>query len=207
MQGGSGETVYSSREVAVERNTGETQVKVRLNLDGSGVCQIQTGLGFLDHMLEQVAVHGLFDLWLQASGDLHIDPHHTVEDVALTLGMAFQQAMGDRKGIVRMASFTVPMDESLAMVALDFSGRPFCVFDALWNAPEVGGIPVTLMEHFFQSFAQTARCTLHARVLYGRDDHHRAEALFKALGRALAQAAQVDARRQGKVPSSKGVLV
>lgn len=207
IQGGSGETVYSSREVAVERNTGETQVKVRLNLDGSGVCQIQTGLGFLDHMLEQVAVHGLFDLWLQASGDLHIDPHHTVEDVALTLGMAFQQALGDRKGIVRMASFTVPMDESLAMVALDFSGRPFCVFDALWNAPEVGGIPVTLMEHFFQSFAQTARCTLHARVLYGRDDHHRAEALFKALGRALAQAAQVDARRQGKVPSSKGVLV
>lgn len=207
IQGGSGETVYSSREVAVERNTGETQVKVCLNLDGSGVCQIQTGLGFLDHMLEQVAVHGLFDLWLQASGDLHIDPHHTVEDVALTLGMAFQQALGDRKGIVRMASFTVPMDESLAMVALDFSGRPFCVFDALWNAPEVGGIPVTLMEHFFQSFAQTARCTLHARVLYGRDDHHRAEALFKALGRALAQAAQVDARRQGKVPSSKGVLV
>lgn len=207
IQGGSGESVFSSREVTVERKTGETQVQVRLNLDGSGKCQVQTGLGFLNHMLEQVAVHGLFDLTLQASGDLQVDPHHTVEDVALTLGMAFQQALGERKGIVRMASFTTPMDESLAFVALDFSGRPFCVFDAVWTAPEVGGIPVTLIEHFFQSFAQMARCTLHARVQCGKDDHHKAEALFKAFARALVQAVQVDARRQGKVPSSKGMLV
>ncbi|MEJ5313475.1 MAG: imidazoleglycerol-phosphate dehydratase HisB [Anaerolinea sp.] len=207
IQGGSGEAVFSSREVTVERKTGETQVQVRLNLDGSGKCQVQTGLGFLNHMLEQVAVHGLFDLTLQASGDLQVDPHHTVEDVALTLGMAFQQALGERKGIVRMASFTTPMDESLAFVALDFSGRPFCVFDTVWTAPEVGGIPVTLIEHFFQSFAQMARCTLHARVQYGKDNHHKAEALFKAFARALTQAVQVDARRQGKVPSSKGMLV
>jgi imidazoleglycerol-phosphate dehydratase len=194
------------RTAMVTRKTGETTVDVRLGLDGSGRHAIDTGLPFLDHMLAQVAVHGLIDLSLRATGDLHIDPHHTLEDVALTLGQAVRQALGERKGIVRMASFEVPMDDSLARVTLDFSGRPYCVFEAEWTLPAVGGIPNTLMAHFFESFAQTAGCNLHARVWYGRDDHHKAEALFKAFGRALDQAVRIDPRRAGGVPSSKGIL-
>jgi imidazoleglycerol-phosphate dehydratase len=194
------------RTAVVTRKTGETQVDVRLSLDGSGRHAIDTGLPFLDHMLAQVAVHGLVDLAVRATGDLQIDPHHTLEDVALTLGQAVRQALGERKGIVRMASYEVPMDESLARVTLDFSGRPYCVFEAEWTLPMVGGIPNTLMAHFFESFAQTAGCNLHARVWYGRDDHHMAEALFKAFGRALDQAVRIDPRRAGGVPSSKGIL-
>jgi imidazoleglycerol-phosphate dehydratase len=157
-------------------------------------------------MLAQIAVHGLFDLYIQAKGDLHIDPHHTMEDVALTLGTAFQQALGDRVGIVRMASADCPMDESLGWVAVDFSGRPYCVFQTEWHGPSVGNLPVSLIQHFFESFALNARCSLHAEVRYGRDDHHQAEALFKALARALCAATRVDPRRAGQVPSSKGVL-
>jgi imidazoleglycerol-phosphate dehydratase len=162
-------------------------------------------VGFLDHMLAHVAVHGLFDLTVKAVGDLHIDNHHTVEDVALALGSAFDQTLGDRKGIVRMGSAYVPMDEALGFVAVDLSGRPYCVVDAEWGTPSVGGIPTSLFPHFLESFAVTARCNLHARVLYGRDDHHKAEALFKALGRALDAATMLDARR-GSVPSTKGTL-
>jgi len=195
------------RRAHLERKTGETQVSVSLNLDGSGLHQIETGLPFLDHMLTQVAVHGLFDLEIQATGDLQVDPHHTLEDVALTLGAAFQQALGERAGIVRMASAEVPMDESLAVVTFDFSGRPYCVFQAAWTLPSVGGLPNTLFEHFFESFAQTARCNLHARLLYGRDDHHKAEALFKAFGRAACAATRLDPRRGQQIPSSKGRLV
>jgi imidazoleglycerol-phosphate dehydratase len=196
-----------SRRSVVERKTGETEVKVSLNLDGSGKYEITTGLPFLDHMLTQVAVHGLFDLQIQAVGDLQVDAHHTLEDVALTLGTAFQQALGERAGIVRMACFETPMDESLAAVALDFSGRPYCVFQVQWTGAAVGGLANTLFEHFFESFAQTARCNLHARILYGRDDHHKAEALFKAFGRAASAATRLDPRRGGKIPSSKGLLV
>jgi imidazoleglycerol-phosphate dehydratase len=195
----------AGRSAAVTRKTGETEVDVRLRLDGSGRHTIDTGLPFLDHMLAQVAVHGLVDLELRAAGDLQIDPHHTLEDVGLTLGQAVRQALGERKGIVRMASYEVPMDEALARVALDFSGRPYCVFQAEWTLPSVGGIPNTLFQHFFESFAQAAGCNLHARVVYGRDDHHKAEALFKAFGRALDLAVRRDPRRAG-VPSSKGVL-
>jgi imidazoleglycerol-phosphate dehydratase len=193
------------RTAKIERSTNETQISIELNLDGSGQHNITTGVGFLDHMLTHIAVHGLFDLTVKATGDLHIDVHHTVEDVALVLGSAFDQALGDRKGITRMASFYAPMDETLAFVALDLSGRPYSVIQAEWGQAPVGQIPTSLFPHFFESFAVTSRCNLHARILYGRDDHHKAEALFKALARALDAATTIDDRRQ-TVPSTKGTL-
>lgn len=194
------------RTANIKRTTNETQIEIDLNLDGSGICgSIATGIGFLDHMLTHIAVHGLFDLSVKASGDLHVDTHHTLEDVALVLGAAFDQALGERKGITRMGSFYVPMDETLAFVALDFSGRPYCVVDAEWGPTPVGGIPTSLFPHFLESFAVTSRSNLHARVLYGRDDHHKAEALFKALARALDAATMLDPRR-ANVPSTKGTL-
>jgi imidazoleglycerol-phosphate dehydratase len=194
------------RQARVERKTRETEILVTLVLEGSGRYRVDTGIGFLDHMLAHVAVHGLFDLTVQASGDLHVDSHHTVEDVALALGTAFDQALGDRAGIVRIGSAYVPMDESLAFVAVDLSGRPYAVTEISWAGPTVGGLPVTLIPHFFESFAVTARANVHARVLYGRDDHHRAEALFKALGRALDAATRLDPRRGEAIPSTKGKL-
>ena len=193
------------RTSSITRKTSETDITIELNLDGSGQHDIDTGIGFLDHMLTHIAVHGLFDLTVKASGDLHIDVHHTVEDVALVLGSAFDQALGDRKGIVRMASFYAPMDETLAFVALDLSGRPYAVIDAEWATPSVGNIPTSLFPHFLESFAVNSKCNLHARVLYGRDDHHKAEGLLKALARALDAATQLDPRRGG-VPSTKGTL-
>ncbi len=193
------------RTANIERKTNETEILVELNLDGSGQHSIATDIGFLDHMLGHLAVHGLFDLNVRARGDLQVDPHHTVEDVALALGKALDQALGERTGIVRIAHAYVPMDETLAFVALDFSGRPYAVIEAEWNAPAVGALPTSLFAHFFESFAMTARCTLHARVLYGRDDHHKAEALFKAFARALRAAVALDPRREG-VPSTKGTL-
>jgi len=194
------------RTATVERHTTETQVQVTLDLDGTGPCAVSTGVGFLDHMLRHVAVHGLLDLTVRAQGDLEIDPHHTVEDVALTLGACLDRALGERKGLVRMGHAYVPMDESLAFVAVDLSGRPCAVIDADWSVPTIGQMPTTLVPHFLESLAVTGRMNLHARVLYGRDDHHKAEALFKALGRALEMAVRVEPRRGGKVPSTKGVL-
>lgn len=194
------------RTSSITRTTNETDIRIKLSLDGSGQHDIDTGIGLLNHMLTHIAVHGLFDLTVKATGDLHIDVHHTVEDVALVLGSAFDQALGDRKGIIRMASFYTPMDETLAFVALDLSGRPYAVIDAEWGQAPVGQIPASLFSHFFESFAVTARCNLHARVLYGRNDHHRAEALFKALARALDMATTLDPRRSGNVPSTKGSL-
>jgi imidazoleglycerol-phosphate dehydratase len=193
------------RTSKIKRSTNETDIRIELSLDGSGQHDINTSIGFLDHMLTHLAVHGLFDLTVKASGDLHIDVHHTVEDVALVLGSAFDQALGDRKGIVRMGSCYAPMDETLAFVALDLSGRPYAVSEAEWGSAPVGQIPTSLFPHFFESFAITARCNLHARVLYGCDDHHKAEALFKALARALDMATMLDPRR-GSVPSTKGTL-
>lgn len=193
------------RTSSIVRTTSETHVKVNLNLDGSGKHNIATGIGFLDHMLTHLAVHGLFDLEVHAQGDLHIDVHHTFEDVALVLGTAFDQALGDRKGINRMGSFYTPMDETLALVAIDLSGRPYCVMQAEWGSAPVGGIPTSLFPHFFESFAVNSRCNLHAHILYGRDDHHKAEALFKAFARALDIATQPDPRRGG-IPSTKGTL-
>lgn len=194
------------RTAEISRQTNETQIKIELNLDGTGKHEISTGIGFLDHMLTHLAVHGLFDLNIQATGDLHVDMHHTVEDVALVLGQAFDQALGDRKGIVRMGDCFVPMDETLAHVAVDLSGRPYAVVQAEWHSPYVGNIPTALMPHLFESFAVTSRSNLHARVLYGRDDHHQAEALFKAWGRALDVATQIDSRRGNVIPSTKGRL-
>ena len=193
------------RTASINRKTNETDITVELNLDGSGQHSIDTGVGFLDHMLTHIAVHGLFDLTVKATGDLHIDVHHTVEDVALVLGSAFDQALGARKGIVRMASFYAPMDEALTFVALDLSGRPYAVIDAEWGQSPVGQIPTSLFPHFFESFAVNARCNLHARVLYGRDDHHKAEGLFKALARALDATTMIDERRKS-VASTKGTL-
>jgi imidazoleglycerol-phosphate dehydratase len=194
------------RTTKITRRTRETQIELALNLDGRGEATIATGLGFFDHMLTQIAVHGLFDLTVEAEGDLDVGPHHTVEDVALALGTAFDRALGDRKGIVRVGSAYVPLDEALALVVVDLSGRPYAVTEMTWASSAVGALPVTLVAHFFESFAVTARANVHARSLYGRDDHHRAEALFKALGRALDAATRIDPRRGGSIPSSKGTL-
>jgi len=193
------------RTSEIYRKTNETEITLALNIDGTGKADIQTGIGFFDHMLHHIGVHGLFDLKVQAFGDLKVDPHHTIEDCALVLGQAFSTALGDRQGISRMGHAYVPMDEALAFVAIDFSGRPYAVIQAEWQAPSVGNISTRLFEHFLESFAATARCNLHARVLYGRDDHHQAEGLFKAFGRALDLATQIDPRRSG-IPSTKGTL-
>jgi imidazoleglycerol-phosphate dehydratase len=194
------------RTSTLSRKTNETEITISIHLDGSGKHEIATGIGFLDHMLTHIAVHGLFDLTVKAVGDLHVDEHHTVEDVAIVLGQAFAEALGDKKGIVRTAHAYVPMDEALAFVALDLSGRPYTVIQVEWRTPAVGGIAVSLFEHFFESFAAAARINLHAQVPYGRDDHHKAEALFKALARALDAATQIDPRKAGVVPSTKGSL-
>jgi len=194
-----------TRTSTITRKTNETEISVSLNIDGTGKSEINTGIGFLDHMLHHIAMHGLFDLTIKAVGDLYVDEHHTVEDVALVLGQAFAEALEDKKGIVRIAHAYVPMDETLARAVVDLSGRPYSVIDVEWRTPAVGGIATTLFEHFFESFAVTCRCNLHASVLYGRDDHHKAEALFKALGRVLDAATQLDPRRGG-VPSTKGTL-
>jgi len=194
------------RTAKISRQTNETQITIKLDLDGNGQHEIATGIAFLDHMLTHVAVHGLFDLSVKAQGDLEIDTHHTVEDVAITLGQAFDKALADRKGIVRISDSFAPMDETLAHVAIDLSGRPYSVVQAEWHMPYIGTIPATLFPHFFESFAVAARCNLHARVIYGRDDHHQAEALFKAWARALDLATQIDPRRAEAIPSTKGTL-
>jgi imidazoleglycerol-phosphate dehydratase len=198
-----------TRSSEIHRMTRETDVFVALNVDGSGKADIATGVGFYDHMLHHVAHHGLFDLTVKATGDLHIDEHHTVEDVAIALGQALDRALGDRAGIARMADAYVAMDEALAQVIVDLSGRPYCVFTAEGGAafatPRIGGLGTSLIPHVLETLATHARMNLHARVLYGRDDHHKAEALFKALGRALDAATLIDPRRGG-VPSTKGVL-
>ncbi len=194
------------RTSSLHRKTNETDIRLTLNVDGSGQHAIATGVGFLDHLLTHIAVHGLFDLEVQASGDLHIDAHHTIEDTALVLGQAFAEALGDKRGIVRAGSAYMPMDETLAFAAVDLSGRPYAVVQAEWRSPAIGAFPTSLVGHFIESLAATMRANLHARVLYGRDDHHQAEALFKALARALDAATQRDPRRTGAVPSTKGSL-
>lgn len=194
------------RTASVSRKTNETDITLTLNVDGSGQHDIATGVGFLDHMLTHLAVHGLFDLTVRAAGDLHIDAHHTIEDTALVLGQAFAEALGEKKGIVRMGHAYAPMDEALAFVAVDLSGRPYAVVQAEWHAPTVGQFSTSLIPHFFESLAVTMKANIHARVLYGRDDHHQAEALFKALARALDAATRLDPRRAGAVPSTKGSL-
>jgi imidazoleglycerol-phosphate dehydratase len=194
------------RIAQVVRETKETRVTVGLDIDGSGKSSAKTGIGMLDHLVEQIGKHGLFDLRVEASGDLHVDEHHTVEDVGIAIGQAFDQALGDRRGIVRMADALVPLDEALASVAVDISGRPFCSVEAHWTLDRIGELPSSLVEHLLGAFATEAKLTLHARVLKGENDHHRAEAMCKALGRALCAATRIDPRRAGDVPSTKGTL-
>ncbi len=194
------------RTAVIERKTKETEIRVELNLDGTGQYEISTGIGFFDHMLTQIAVHGLFDLTVSARGDLDIDAHHTIEDTALVLGEAFKQALGEKRGITRMASAFVPMDEALGQVIIDFSGRPYAVLNIAWSYPIVANLPTSLIEHFFESFAVASMSNVHGIAHYGRDNHHIAEALFKAFARALAEASRMDPRRADAVPSSKGVL-
>ncbi len=194
------------RTATIERQTGETSVALTLNVDGAGSAEIATGIGFLDHMLHLFARHGLFDLTVRATGDLHVDEHHTAEDVCICLGQAFDRALGERRGLVRTAHAYVPMDEALGFVAVDLSGRPYCVVDAAFVTPRVGQLGTDLIAHLFESIAVHGRMNLHARILYGHNDHHKVEALFKALGRALDAATRVDERLGGAIPSTKGVL-
>lgn len=195
----------TKRLAEVKRNTKETAIELSLNLDGAGVADISSGIGFYDHMLGHIAHHGLFDLRIRAQGDLHIDAHHSVEDIAICLGRAIDEALGSRSGIQRMGAAYVPMDEALARAIIDLSGRPYAVVKAEFNTPLMGEMPTDLVIHALETMAGQARMNLHAEALYGRNDHHKAEALFKAFGRALADAVAIDPRRQG-VPSTKGTL-
>ncbi len=198
--------LYPKRQAHIQRRTAETNVDVTLTIEGSGRAEIDTGIGFLDHMLTLFAGHGLFDLVVKATGDLHIDEHHTAEDVCICLGKAFDEALSDRRGITRTANSFVPMDEALAHVVVDLSGRPYCVFDAPFVTDRLGQLGTDLIAHLFESFAIHARINLHARVLYGSNDHHKVEALFKALARALDAACRYDPRRHDAVPSTKGTV-
>jgi imidazoleglycerol-phosphate dehydratase len=194
------------RIARVSRKTQETDILIELNLDGTGIYDINTKIGFFDHMLAQIAVHGVFDLVIKAEGDLQIDAHHTVEDCGLVLGKAFKQALGEKRGIVRIASALVPMDEALAQVVVDFSNRPYSEIHSSWTSPEVGGLPTSLLEHFFESYATASLMNLHMHVLAGRDNHHIAEALFKSFARATAMAVQIDPRIPDQISSTKGSL-
>lgn len=194
------------RTATITRRTGETDITLTFSLDGSGTADVETGIGFLDHMLTLFAKHGLFDLHVRASGDLHIDEHHTAEDVCICLGRALDDALGERRGLVRTAHSFVPMDESLGFVAIDLGGRPYCVVDATFITPRVGQLGTDLIGHMLESIALHGRLNLHARIIYGHNDHHKVEALFKALGRALDAATCRDVRLRDAVPSTKGTL-
>ena len=194
------------RAARVERQTAETSIELELDLDGTGQWQIDTGVGFLDHMLSHVAIHGMLDLVIRATGDLHVDAHHTVEDIGIVLGTALRQALGDRVGIARYGHSLLPMDEALALVALDFSNRGLFVGDLPFATEQVGGFDVQLVHEFLRALAHNAGMTLHVRLVCGSNTHHQAEAVFKGLGRALRQAMAIDPQRQDVVPSTKGVL-
>jgi imidazoleglycerol-phosphate dehydratase len=194
------------RNASLSRKTRETDIQVEVTLDGSGKSEISTGVGFFDHMLDQIARHSLIDLKIQAKGDLHIDFHHTVEDVGIALGQAIRQALGDMKGITRYADVHLPMDETLTRVAMDISGRAFLVFRTEFHTPKIGEFDTQLVREFFQAFAMNAGLTLHVETLYGINDHHISESCFKGLARALRIAVSIDERQSGRVPSTKGTL-
>ncbi len=193
----------TNRLSVIKRETKETNINLELNIDGSGKWEITTGIKIFDHLLAQLARHGVFDIKISATGD---DQHHLVEDVAICLGRAFNEALGEKRGIVRMADAAVPMDDALAMVAVDISGRGHTVLELLFSDNDMAGFPTDLVRHFLDSFASEARLNLHARVACGVNDHHKAEALFKALGRALDTATRTDERISGELPSTKGLL-
>jgi imidazoleglycerol-phosphate dehydratase len=194
------------REAKVERKTAETSIAVSVALDGTGRSEIATGIGFLDHMLDQLARHSLMDITVKAKGDLHIDFHHTTEDSGIALGQAVSNALGERRGIVRWGEATVPMDETLTRVALDASNRPYLIWKVTFTKPKLGEMDTELFKEWFQAFAQNAGLTLHIENLYGENNHHIVESCFKGLARALRQAIAVDPRKQDAIPSTKGVL-
>ncbi|MDR2757630.1 MAG: imidazoleglycerol-phosphate dehydratase HisB [Planctomycetaceae bacterium] len=193
------------RIATINRNTKETQISLTLNLDGNGTSAISTGVGFFDHMLTLFAAHAMLDLNIDAQGDLHVDGHHTVEDVGIALGQAFTQTLGDKQGIRRYGYFTLPMDETLATAAIDFSGRPCFVYQVGFQTPKIGLFDTELVHEFWQGFVNTARCNLHLLLHYGENSHHIAEALFKATARSVRIAVEIDPRQSG-IPSTKGTL-
>ena len=194
------------RKVVKNRDTSETQIAIDLNLDGTGQTELDTGLPFLDHMLDQIGRHGMIDLSIKAKGDLHIDDHHTIEDIGITLGEALNEAVGDKKGIRRYGHAYIPLDEALSRVVLDFSGRPGLFMQADFVKEEVGNIDVNMFEHFFQSLSNHAFITLHIENLYGENAHHQIETIFKAFGRAIRMAVEIDEKQQDIIPSTKGAL-
>ncbi|MES2832399.1 MAG: imidazoleglycerol-phosphate dehydratase HisB [Pseudomonadota bacterium] len=198
--------MLTARTAEVTRNTGETQIRVVVNLDGTGAQKLDTGVPFLDHMLDQIARHGLIDLQIEAKGDLHIDAHHTVEDVGITLGQAFAKAIGDKKGIRRYGHAYVPLDEALSRVVIDFSGRPGLEFHVPFKRSMIGSFDVDLTHEFFQGFVNHALVSLHIDNLRGENAHHQCETVFKAFGRALRMAVELDIRSAGTIPSTKGSL-
>ncbi len=195
-----------ARKATVERVTKETKIRGAVNLDGSGIYDVSTGIGFLDHMLEQLSRHSLIDLTLRAEGDLHIDFHHTTEDTGYVIGEAVSKALGDRRGIARWGDALVPMDETLTRVALDASNRPYLVWKVAFSRPKLGEMDTELFKEWFQAFAQSAGVTLHVETLYGENNHHIVESCYKGLARSLRQAVAIDPRRAEAVPSTKGVL-
>jgi imidazoleglycerol-phosphate dehydratase len=195
-----------TRSASVSRNTNETKIEISINLDGQGSAKLNTGIGFLDHMLDQVARHGMFDLEVTAKGDLHIDAHHTVEDVGIVLGQAFNKAIGDKKGITRYGSAIIPLDEALSRVVLDISGRPGLEFDVEFKRAAIGEFDVDLIHEFFQGFVNHANITMHIDNLKGDNAHHQAETIYKAFGRALKMAVCIDPKISGITPSTKGSL-
>tara|TARA_B100001939_G_C16793484_1_gene552382 strand:- start:255 stop:851 length:597 start_codon:yes stop_codon:yes gene_type:complete len=194
------------REAEITRETRETKIEVGVKLDGTGVFDIQTGIGFLDHMLEQLSRHSLIDLFLRASGDLHVDFHHTVEDTGIVLGQAIAQATGDKRGICRYGTAYVPMDETLTRVALDVSGRPYLVWHVNFSRPKLGDMDTELFKEWFQAFAQASGITLHVETLYGQNNHHIVESCYKGLARSLRAALTIDPRMVEEIPSTKGLL-
>ena len=194
------------REATIARKTKETSIEVTVNLDGGGVYEVSTGIGFLDHMLEQLSRHSLIDLTVKAKGDLHIDFHHTTEDTAIAIGQAVSEALGERTGIVRYGSALVPMDETLTRVALDASNRPYLIWRVSFTRPKIGDMDTELFKEWFQAFSQHAGVTLHIENLYGENSHHIVESCFKGLARSLRAAVAIDPRKSGDVPSTKGVL-
>ncbi len=195
-----------ARKAKIERKTKETEITAEVNLDGTGAYDVATGIGFLDHMLEQLARHALIDITLKAKGDLHIDFHHTAEDSGIALGQAFAKALGDKAGITRYADVHLPMDETMTRVAVDVSGRPYLIWDVKFSRDKVGEMDTELFREWFQAFAQNAGITLHIANLYGENNHHIAETCYKGLARALRKAVELDPRQAGRVPSTKGSL-
>jgi len=193
------------RTATIQRNTAETKIQLTLNLDGTGVSEIRTGIGFFDHMLQLFTKHGLFDLTVMADGDLHVDQHHTVEDIGICLGKAFTECLGDKRGIHRYGDCTLPMDETLVTTAVDLSGRYAFVFNATIPTPKIGEFDSELIEHFWQSVANNCQCNLHVLMHYGTNSHHISEAIFKALAKSFRQAVELDARQSG-IPSTKGTI-